>query len=317
MNLDFRRQTDLLDPFFETSFGCPLSRFLHVVAVINEQAKSAPGSYPICFFQINGLVQDIMRNFNFDSGDLPRRILAGFTLTRQQMMDEQRAIFLPNQEYRALRRGYFEFPHPTGAHLIWSNAMVSEGVDHLINGICFKKLPDEWLTPETSRGLDQVSNEAGDWFEKQVNANLNKLGIQGHSRKGRIIGNGAAIDIPPEVGQLDFLGYSKKDDALIVVESKMVEVGFESRLFRNEISQFTVGKNSFVARLRRKMDWVVNNRKLLGKVLGNVETELKILPALITLYPTYAAFKIHDMPCVSMVELMEDYKNKGAWPYIR
>lgn len=95
----------------------------------------------------------------------------------------------------------------------------------------------------------------------------------------------------------------------------MVEVGFESRLHRNEISQFTVGKNSFLAQLRRKNDWVANNRKLLGKILGNVETELKILPALITLYPTYAAFKIHEMPCVSMVELMEDYGEKGAWPY--
>jgi hypothetical protein len=316
MNLDFRRQADLLDPFFETSFGCPFSRFLQVIAVLNEQAKPAPDNYPVMFFHEDALVRDLARGFNLGTTELPRRILGGFTLTRQQMVEEQRAIFLPNQEHRAFRRGFFEFPYFTGTHLFWSSAMASEGLDHLLNGICFKKLPEEWLTSDTSLGLDKVSNEAGNWFEKEVNANLNKLGIQGHSRKGRIIGNGGAIDIPPEVGQLDFLGYSKNDAALVVVESKMVEVGFESRFFRNEISQFTVGKNSFVAQLRRKIDWVAKHRKLLGKILGNVETELKILPALITLYPTYAAFKIHDMPCLSLVELMEDYGNKHSWPYL-
>jgi hypothetical protein len=317
MNLDFRRQADLLDPFFETSFGCPFSRFLHVIAVLNEQAKPAPDGYPVMFFHADALVRDLVRVFNFDTTELARLVLGGFTLTRQHMVEEQRAIFRPNQEHRAFRRGLFEFPYFTGTHLFWSSAMASEGLDHLLNGVCFKKLPEEWLTPDVSRGLDKVSNEAGNWFEKEVNSNLNRLGIQGHSRKGRIIGNRGTIDIPPEVGQLDFLGYSKNDAALVVVESKMVEVGFESRFFRNEISQFTVGKNSFVAQLRRKIDWVAKNRILLGKVLGNVETELKILPALITLYPTYAAFKIHDMPCVSMVEMMEDYGNKGAWPYLR
>jgi hypothetical protein len=315
MNLDFQRQSELLEPFFETSFGCPFSRFLHVIAALNEQAKPAFDSYPVCFFHRDALVRDLVRGLHFDSDELPRRILGGFTLTRQQMMDEQRVIFQPNQEHRAFRRGYFEFPHTTGTHLVWSNAMASEGVDHLVNGICFKKLPEEWVTPETSLGLDKVSNEAGIWFEKQVNANLLNLGIQGHSRKGRIVGNGATIDIPSEVGQLDFLGFSKKDSALVVVESKMVEVGFESRFFRNEISQFTSGKNSFVAQLRRKIDWVVKNRKALGKILGSVDSELSILPALITLYPTYAAFKIHEMPCVSLVELMEDYTSKGSWPY--
>ena len=315
MNLDFRRQADLLDPFFQTSFGYPFSRFLEVIAVLNEQAKPAPDDYPVMFYHADALVRDLAKGFNLGTIDLSRRILGGFTLTRQQMVDEQRAIFLPNQEHRALRRGYFEFPYFTGTHLFWSSAMASEGIDHLINGVCFKKLPEEWLTPETSQGLDKVSNEAGIWFEKRVNANLNKLGIQGHSRKGRIVGNCLTIDIPSEVGQFDFLGYSSNDAALIVVESKMVEVGFESRFFRNEISQFTIGKNSFMAQLRKKNDWVAHNRKLLGKIIGNVDSNLKILTALITLYPTYAALKVEDIPCVSLAELMEDYGAKGKWPY--
>lgn len=54
----------------------------------------------------------------------------------------------------------------------------------------------------------------------------------------------------------------------------------------------------------------------LAKALGVGATgEVKVVAALVTLYPTYAAFKITDMPCVSLVELLEDYQAAGKWPY--
>ena len=315
MNFDFQRQAKVLDPLFEKSFGCPFSRFRHVIAVINEQAKPAPGSYPVMFFRREGLVQDIVRNGSVEE-EVARRILAGFTLTRDQMREERRAIYHPNQEHRAFRRGYFEFPHSSGVHLFWSAALASEGLDHLVNGVCFKKLPEEWLTAETSAGLDTLSNDAGRWFEREVGGKLRGLGLKGEGVGGRVIGGGEKIDIPAEVGQLDFLGYSEKDRALVVLESKMVEVGFESRFFRDEISQFATGKRSYAGQLRKKLDWVAANRARLAKALGaDTASELKVVAALVTLYPTYAAFKITDMPCVSLVELLEDYEAAGKWPY--
>lgn len=314
MNFDFQRQAEVLDPAFEKNFGCRFSRFLHVLAVINEQAKPDPGSYPVMFFRREGLVQDIVKN-GVGGGDVASRILAGFTVTRGQMMEERRAIYHPNQEHRAFRRGYFEFPHSTGVHLFWSAALASEGLDHLVNGVCFKKLPEEWLTAETSAGLDALSNDAGRWFEREVGAKLRGLGMKGGGVGGRVIGGGEKIDIPAEVGQFDFLGYSEGDGALVVVESKMIEVGFESRFFRDEISQFATGKRSYAAQLRKKWDWVAANRATLAKALGAGTGEVKVVAALVTLYPTYAAFKITDMPCVSVVELMEDYQAAGKWPY--
>jgi hypothetical protein len=315
MNFDFQRQAEVLDPAFEKSFGYPFSRFLGVIAVINENFKPAPGSYPVMFFRKKGLVQDIMGNFGISKVELAERILAGFTITRQQMLEEQRAIFQPKQEHRAFRRGYIEFPHTTGPHLFWCGALASEGLDHLVNGVCFKKLPDEWLTPETSAGLERLSNEAGCWFEREVAAKLRSLGIQGDGRHGRIIGGGETLDIPAEVGQLDFLGYSDRDSALVVAESKMVEVGFESRYFRDEISQFASNKRSYAAQLRKKWEWVAANRGILSRALGATNDKPKVFAVLITLYPTYAAFKISDLPCVSLVEFMEDHKAKGSWPY--
>jgi len=314
MNFDFQRQAEVLDPAFERSFGCRFSRFLHILAMINEQAKPDPGSYPVMFFLRDGLVQGIVRN-GVGGEDVARRILAGFTVTRGQMIEERRAIYHPNQEHRALRRGYFEFPHSTGMHLFWSAALAREGLDHLVNGVCFKKLPEEWLTPQTSASLETLSNEAGKWFEREVGAKLSGLGMRGEGVGGRVIGGGEKIDIPAEVGQFDFLGYSERDSALVVVESKMVEVGFESRFFRDEISQFATGKRSYAAQLRKKWDWVATNRAALARALGASGVEVKVVAALVTLYPTYAAFRITDLPCVSLVELMEDYQTAGRWPY--
>jgi hypothetical protein len=316
MNFDFQRQAAVLDPAFERSFGCRFSQFLQVLAVINEQAKPDPGSYPVMFFRQQGLIEDIVKNA-VGKADVVSRILMGFTVTRGHMIEERRAIYHPNQEHRAFRRGYFEFPHSTGVHLFWSAAIADEGLDHLVNGVCFKKLPEEWLTAETTAGLDALSNSAGRWFECEVGAKLRSLGMKGEGVGGRVIRGGEKIDIPAEVGQLDFLGYSERDKALVVVESKMVEVGFESRFFRDEISQFATGKRSYAGQLRKKWEWVAANRATLAKAFGAcIAGDVKVVAALVTLYPTYAAFKITDMPCVSLVEFLEDYQAAGKWPYI-
>jgi hypothetical protein len=315
LNLDFQSQAKTLDPSFEKSFGCSYGKFLHVLALINEQAKPDPGSYPVMFFARDGLIQSVANGGMDIKVETLRVILNGFTLTRQQMKEEGREIFLPNQEHRALRRGYFEFPHSTGVHLVWSAILAEEGLDHLVDGVCFKKLPEEWLTADTSAALDKLSNEAGDWFEGNVNEKLRGIGIQGDRCKGRIKRDGESIDIPSEVGQFDFLGYSKIDNAIVVVESKMVEVGFEARFFRDEISQFAKGEKSHAAQLRKKVNWVVDNRDRIARAFKAKTSSPKVVCALVTLYPTFAACRIADLPCVSLVELMEDYHTKAKWPY--
>lgn len=314
LNLDFQTHTHVLDPFFEQSFRCSFSNILAAIASINDQCRPAPGSFPVMFFQKKDLVNDVVRNFGA-SDSLARTIISGFTVTRRQMLEEQRKIFHPKQKYRAFRRGYFEFPHSNGVHLFWGRALAQEAFDNLVNGLCFKKLPNEWITQDTTAGLEKLSNVAGLWFEAQVASKFQDLGIVGSGRKGRIRFGDKCIDIPVEVGQLDFLGYSERDCALVLAEAKMVEVGFESRFFRDEISDFAIGTQSHVSQLRKKKDWVGQNRHLLADVLGIGRTNLKVISAIVTLYPTYAACRVVDFPCVSLVEVMENYAKMGRWPY--
>lgn len=314
MNFDFQRQSKTLDPSFVESFGCSYLKFLHILANINIH-QPAPGSFPVMFYSKEGLEREIVLNGIGRGFDTAKTILAGFTLTSQKMKEEGRQIRLPNQEHRAFRRGYFEFPHATGIHLIWSAIMAEEALDHLVDGVCFKKLPEEWITPATRAALDVLSNEAGLWFEGHVNQNLRALGISGDRCKGRIVRAGVVINIPPDVGQFDFLGYSASENLLIVVESKMVEVGFEARFHRDEISQFVTGRKAHSSQLRRKVDWVANNRDQIVRAFNAQGSCPRVGGALVTLYPTYAACRIMDFPCVSLVEFMEDYHARGAWPY--
>jgi hypothetical protein len=314
LNFNWKAQSSVLDSAFEKCFGSPFSKFLMAIALINENAKPDPGSYPVSFFSRRALVADIVRN-NISSKESANIILNGFTITRHQMAEEKRAIFKPKQEHRAFRRGYFEFPHRTGPHLIWSSSLASECFDQLMNGVCFKKLPEEWLTSDTHAALETMSNVAGKWFEKAVIEQLTKLGIKGVGFNKSIVGNGAKIDIPSDVGELDFLGYSRTDSALVVVECKMVEVGFEPRLFRDEISRFVKEKDCHAEQLRRKLRWVAENRSQIANALGAQSQSLQVLPCLLTLYPTYASFRLKDLPCASLVEFMEDYTGKGSWPY--
>jgi hypothetical protein len=261
------------------------------------------------------LVCELSRMLNLPR-DIINIILRGFTLTQAQMREEERAIYRPNQNFRAFRRGYFEFPYASGLHLVWSKSLATENFLHMHSGLCFKKLPEEWLTETTRYAMEALSNEAGAWFEKETKAKFESLGIHGSSRQDLILGvQGKRILIPPEIGQLDFLGTSRQDNALVLAECKMVEGRLEPRFFRDDISAFVTARDCYSVRFREKINWVVENRQTLADALGVNGGITKIVTVLITLYPNYAAFRILDFPCVSLVEFMEDYRGKGSWPY--
>lgn len=313
---DFKKQAAILDEPFEKSFGCPFTKFLQAIALANEQALPAQGGYPVVFYPKEVLIKEIAESGLGVSREALRIIFAGFTVTRQQMELEQRAIYNPKQEHRALRRGYFAFPRRGVPHLVWSRQMALEALDMLVMEVCFKKLPREWVTERTAAGLDQLSNVAGAWFERAVTAKLLGLGFRGEGRKGRVLCGGEKLEIPAEVGQLDFLGYSEKDSAIVVIECKMVNVGYEARFYRDELSQFLEGKKGYAVRFRRKIDWAAANRHQLARAFGAECESPRVLSAVVTLYPVYAASRIPDFPCVSLVEFLEDYGEKGAWPYM-
>ena len=130
------------------------------------------------------------------------------------------------------------------------------------------------------------------------------------------------IKIPSDVGEIDFLGYSEKENFLLIAECKMVQGGSEGRFFRDDIKEFVTSRKSYLKKYNRKVEWLRNNISAAASALAStglysMPTEpLTIVTAVITHYPTIAQDFINDYPCVSITNLVLDHEERGKWPYI-
>jgi len=304
--------TPFLDPAFESVHGWSYGRFISALHHIIDNCHPAPNGFPTLFVER----QKILAQF-VDHGEpveTVERVLAGFTVYPSKMREEGRVVWNPKQEHRAYRRGFFEYPHELGMHLAFSREMARESLIHLVNGACYKRLPEDWRHPQIDTALECLSRRAGLWFEEVVTKNLHSLGIAGGRAKDRVGPSAKAVVIPAEVGEIDFLGYSEKEHLLVLAEAKMVSTGVEAKYWRDDVATFVGRRGSYADKFRRKVGWAVAQRHALADAFG-VASDVRIAPAMLTLYPCIAQIFIDDFKCVSLAEFMLDYRSTGKWPY--
>jgi hypothetical protein len=228
---------------------------------------------------------------------------------------EGRKLWNVKQTYRAYRRGFFEFPHQLGLHLTWSKRMAGESLNFLITGACFKKLPIEWSAPKTIEGLERLSKAASDWFEKQTIKCLSEFGIKGSRCEGRLRGHGEMIEVPLEVGEIDFLGYSERFNLLVIGECKLVENRMEPRFWKEDVAEFVITKKSYAEKFRKKIHWAHQNHAVLNRILVGDKKAHGLAAVMLTLSPSFAAIHIKDFPCVSLAEFTAKMQSSRQWPY--
>ena len=252
-------------------------------------------------------------NFN-PSRTAVEHAIDGFTITPANLAVERRVVWNPKQESRAYRRGFFVFPHESGPHLAFSREMAKESLMQLVFWVCFKRLPPEWRKEETVSALDALAHGASEWFEGVVRQNLQALGFVGQ-RVRRTLGTGTQrVQIPDNVGEIDFLGYHAPQELLVLIEAKMTMTGLEARFWRDDLDEFVFRQGSYAERFRRKLSWVSENRAAIATALGCGPVG-RIGAAMLTLYPCIASAFIPDFPCVSLTEFMLDYERAKQWPY--
>ncbi len=317
-NLDF--QAAELDAAFQAEFGFgykdAIQTLMHLIdtAVVPDK-----DSFDVPFVRRDSIIDVLVAGRSWPRTSV-ERLLAGFSLT--QAKAEERLLHKPKQEYRALRRGFFEMPHETGPHLVWSRCMARECLLELMKGTLFQRCPSEWKATGINKALATLQNKGGNWFEAEVDRNMAALGARGKaSLKGRIGVGTDRVAIPADIGEIDYLGFFPAEGLLTLLEDKMIDGGFEATHFRDDISSFVTGKKPYAEQLRRKVEWVRNNLAAICKGLSSLLpgkpaiNPTRVAAALVTLHPTYASYFIPDFPCVPLTELMDDYKAKGAWPY--
>ena len=173
-----------LDPAFRESFGMTYAEFIAAIAAVINDAQPAPNAPSSLFVHRGGVIDQLA--ISGRSRPAIERAIDGFSIAARKMLEEGRVIWNPKQEHRAYRRGFYLFPHPTGLHLAFSRSMAQESLIQLVNWVPYKHLPAEWQEPATRSALSNLSQAAGEWFERLTCERLKALGIIGQSFPRRI-----------------------------------------------------------------------------------------------------------------------------------
>lgn len=200
------------------------------------------------------------------------RAISGFSVSRQQMEAETPELWRSNREYRAYRRAFFEVPHATGEHVVFSPAMAEEGFTILNREAVFGQFPREWRSDSVTQSLGRLGNEAGKWFERVVEDSCRQIAFAGQRSATHYIGRGdTRIQIPPDVGEIDFIGYSAREQVLLILECKLVRYAFEPRYHRDDIYDFALAEQSHANKFRRKARWVQENLRRICTALRSLD----------------------------------------------
>lgn len=304
------------------AIGLNYRNAMGVLAHFVRGCRASPRGFPIPFVHRANAIERFAEFLQFPP-EAVERALEGFSISRIQMEREGRELWRPNREYRAYRRAFFEVPHESGEHLIFSPAMAEEAFALFSRETVFGKFPAEWRSETVNRGLGRLSNLTGRWFERVVEDNCRSIGFVGLRSIDGGVGQGEQrIRIPENVGEIDLVVYSELESLLLVIECKLVRYSFEPRYFRDDIHDFALARRSHANKFRRKVQWVRDNSRMLCNALASTVTlrgmgiaPNRIAAAIVTLYPSMATCFIEDMPCVSVAEMMVDYQSLTRWPY--
>lgn len=320
MVYNHQRLKDVLDGPFKTSCGFCMTDVFQFCFSLNKNTTQPGPGFDVTFVaesQILDSIQSILGG----TADVAKRMFDGMALRRNAMLHEGRVIWKPKQEYRAYTRPFFEFPHPTGTHFIWSRNMANECLMMLYTRLVQKHLPSEWEVGSVPQAIEEYAAAITKEFESNVIACLDGLGIKAGRFKSSIGQGAAALQIPDLIGELDVLGYWEKEGLLVVGECKLVKPTHEPATFRDDIAKFTGGTNNYVTQVQRKTKWVLDNAKQVAAALQSVKgfpanvSVRQVAPVLVTYYPAFASLFINDMPCVALTELFVDVRRAATWPY--
>ncbi len=310
---DTTKHFEILDVAFEEEQGISYREFLAIIKQAVEGSNPLEDGLQTLFIHRENLIEQLVKASGITSG-IVSKVIDGFTVTPKSLIADKRVVWNPKQESRALRRGFFLFPHETGDHLAFSRSMAIENAIHLITSVPYQKLPQEWKTKRLATAVKQLSLEAGRWFERQVRRNMVSLGFHGSNVKHRIGRGDNRICIPSEIGEIDFIGYNSKENLLLLLECKMALTGLEARFWRDDLDRFVERKKSHRKQLLRKGEWILTEFQNICSAL-RIPANCNFSIAMVTLYPCIADEVIDEFRCISLAELMLDYKRHMKWPY--
>lgn len=317
---DINNHESILGDVFKEAHGITFKEALQIITSCEPYTKASPDGMGIVFARKSGLIEAISKNLNKKPGEVDIA-LSGFTISKENLVEEGFEIFKPKRHYRPFRRAYFEFPHETGVHLTWSKGMVLESFAMLLSDTVFKKFPREWINPKIQRQLEALSGQASRWFEEKIKAQLEKFGLHCLIGVKKYFNAESNSYKQIEAGEMDLLGTSKDGEFAFLIECKMVYAGSEPQYFRSDIVDFVTSEKSYKKKLLEKISWIEKNpiatKKILSDSFGipKIDGKVKLHFGMLTFRPNISSFLIDEFPCTAASEFLSKLEKEKRWPY--
>ncbi|MBI4687497.1 MAG: hypothetical protein HY756_06925 [Nitrospirae bacterium] len=318
---DIQEHDKAIGAALKNSIGISYLDAFSVLYRLIDSSVPDPDGFPVLNIKKDYAIEILSSASGFPLSAVEKAI-EGFTIRKEDMLKEGREVWKPKQEFRAYRRGFFEVDHAGDKHLCFSRNMAKECLIQLNSEIVFKQIPVEWQSASVMKSVEVVSNKAGAWFENIVFDNFKTINIPGLKSQKNGIGIGSErISIPPEVGEIDFIGYSPLEKILVLAECKLVRSGAEPKFFRDDIYDFISSKKSYLTKFNKKYTWIKDNLTAVCRALesagvcSSAIAPEQIKTVIITHYPSVVQCLIDTHHCVSLAIFMSDCDRVGKWPY--
>ena len=306
----FERES--LDAFKELSSGT-YDDFWSILTILRDNC--VPGDNGVYFIPTLSLKNGIIKDCR-----IPQKCVElffkTFSLTQEDLKASPREMFKTKQKNRLKSKFIVQLDWNGVTHSMWTYEMMNEGIAMLLDSLSYNGLPEEWRTPNMQKSFADITRHFGSVFESYASKYLHNWGFAGQSYKKTLP---CGIDIPNQVGEIDFLGYSSEQKCIVCFEFKNVCYSTDPLEFRDDLDKFIYKDNSYFIKFDKKVEFIkehVSELAVFFKEKDKVDLDSKkIVVSFITYAPNISRYYMPKYKCLSISEFEVEWK-ENPWQFM-
>lgn len=266
---------------------------------IQQQLKTP--AYRLALSKIEHLVKSIIKEFKCDE-DFINDFYSGLTVSKNNCLSIESCFFNNQSEFRFTYRPILElYIDGDKYNLIGFHKWLESMTLLSTNSFPFGLYPSEWTKhKEIKKFVHRIENNHDKILENPIIDILNEKSFFNDTNVESFIQpNGQNINIKNTVGDIDIFFIDIEFELIYVCECKHNRSRFDMNNWRRDYYNF---KNTYESQLKRKIDWVENNK-------NTVETHFK------QLYPNdfKANLRGFDVRGIFVINAPTIYKYNGKY----
>lgn len=305
-------EKESLSAFEELSSGT-YDDFWSILTILRDNC--IPGDNGVNFIPMQSLKDGIVKECNI-SQKCVDLFFNTFSLTQEELKANPREIFKTKQKNRLKSKFIVQLDWNGVTHSMWTYEMMGEGIAMFLDSLSYNGLPEEWKTPKMQKSFAEITRHFGSVFEAYTSKYLHNWNIVGQSYKKALP---CGIEIPGNVGEIDFLGYSCDHKCIVCFEFKNVRYSTDPLEFRDDLDKFIYKDDSYFSKFDKKVEFVKEHVSVIAaffKEKDNVDLDTnKIAVSFITYAPNISRYYMPKYKCMAISEFEIEWK-ENPWQFM-